>query len=228
MRRKGTNYTLLRQSSSSARRIELTCLLQMLSRQSFWTASFQYLMLVENAAHEIVAHRNTWVMVKDFENGPITPEEYAAATRWSDHTTIIPLLFNLLHGIELLIKGFILTDPDEDPKKSHDIIDLCSRFFHLFPNEAVLNDFFHKYTCEYAMPDILKRFLRDNRIDIRSMYQSLRYPSPDFQLMRDYSGLKYRGEEGIHVFSDLKTEILEVRKRTVILGRSFEPQGGNP
>jgi hypothetical protein len=195
---------------------------------SFWTASFQYLMLVENAAHEIVAHGNTWVMVKDFEDGPITPEEYAEATRWSDHTTIIPLLFNLIHGIELLIKGFILTDPGEDLKKSHDIIDLCSRFCRLFPSESVLNGFFQKYTCENAMPDILKRFLRDNRIDIRSMYQSLRYPSPDFQLMRNYSGLKYHGEKGVHVFSDLKTEILEVRKSAVALGRSIEPQGGNP
>jgi hypothetical protein len=185
-------------------------------------------MLVENAAHEIVAHGNKWVMVKDFENGPITPEEYAEATRWSDHTTIIPLLFNLLHGIELLIKGFILTDPDEELKKSHDIIDLCSRFCHLFPNEAVLNDFFHKYTCEYAMPDILKRFLRDNRIDIRSMYQSLRYPSPDFQFMRDYSGLKYHGEKGVHVFSHLQEEIIGVRKSAVTLGRSLEPQRGHP
>ena len=191
---------------------------------SFWTASFQYMMLVENAAHEIVAHDNTWVMVRDFSEGPITEQEYADATRWSDHTTIIPLLFNLLHGIELLIKGFLLMDPNEDINKSHDIIDLCSRFYHLFPNETVLNGFFHKYTCEYAMPDILKEFLKDNRIDIRSLYQALRYPSPDFQVMRDYSGLKYKGEEGVHVFSDLQSEIETVRKSAVGLGRRLEPQ----
>ena len=105
-------------------------------------------------------------MVQDFDGTPISEREYAEATRWSDHTTIIPLLFNLHHGIELLIKGFLLTDPDEDIKKSHDIIDLCSRFCHLFPDETELNGFFHKYTCEYAMPDILQQFLRDNRIDV--------------------------------------------------------------
>lgn len=191
---------------------------------SFWTASFQYLMLVENAANEIVVHGNTWVMVKDFEGGPITEEEYAEITRWSDHTTIIPLLFNLLHGIELLIKGFILSDPHEDLAKSHDIIHLCSPFYHMFPDESVLNGFFHKYTCEYAMPEILKKFLRENRIDIRSMYQALRYPSPDFQVMRDYRSLKYNGEKGVHVFSDLQAEILNVRKSAVALGRSLDPQ----
>jgi hypothetical protein len=195
---------------------------------SFWTASFQYLMLVENAAREIVAHGNTWIMMRDFGDGPITSEEYAEGTRWSDHTTVIPVLFNLLHGIELLIKGFMLTDPGDDPKQAHDIIDLCSRFSHRFPNEAVLNGFFHRYTCERAMPDILKRFLRDNRIDIRSVYQSLRYPSPNFRFMRDNSALKYHGEEGVHVFSHLQTEILEVRKSAVALGRALEPQGDQP
>jgi hypothetical protein len=191
---------------------------------SFWTASFQYLMLVENAASEIVAHDNTWMMSRDFNDTPISEREYKEATRWSDHTTIIPLLFNLHHGIELLIKGFLLTDPNENIKKSHDIIDLCSRFCHLFPDETVLNRFFHKYTCEYAMPAILKQFLRDNRIDVRSLYQALRYPSPDFQVMRNYSGLKYKGEKGIHVFSDLKSEIEDVRKSAVKLGRSLKPR----
>jgi hypothetical protein len=181
-------------------------------------------MLVENAAHEIVSHDNTWMMVRDFNGTPITEQEYAEATRWSDHATIIPLLFNLHHGIELMVKGFLLTDLSEDIKKSHDIIDLHSRFFHLFPNETVLNDFFHKYTCEHAMPDILKRFLRENRIDIRTLYQALRYPSPDFQVMRDYSSLKYRGQKGIHVFSDLHSELKIVRKSAVALGRSLSPQ----
>lgn len=191
---------------------------------SFWTASFQYLMLVENASREIVAHDNIWIMVGDFNDTTNIEQEYDEARRWSDHTTIIPLLFNLHHGIELLIKGFLLTDPDEDIKKSHDIIDLCSRFCHLFPNEIELNNFFHKYTCEYAMPDILKKFLRDNRIDVRSLYQALRYPSPDFQVMRNYSALKYNGKEGIHVFSDLQTEMRCVLRSAVKLGESLSPQ----
>jgi len=190
---------------------------------SFWTAAFQYLMLVENASREIVANDNTWMMIKDFDGGSISESEYAEATRWSDHRTVIPLLFNLHHGIELLIKGFLLSDPDEDIRKSHDIIELHSRFIHLFPDESVLNNFIHKYTCEHAMPYILKRFLRDNKIDARSLYQALRYPSPDFRVMRNYAGLKYQGKKGIHVFSDLHSEIQQVRASAVALGRSMAP-----
>ena len=190
---------------------------------SFWTASFQYLILVQNGAREIVSHDNTWLMVRDFEEGAITPEEYCEATRWSDHTVSIPLLFNLLHGIELLIKGFLIINSPDDMKKSHDIVDLCTRFYLAFPDETVLNSFFHKYTCEYAMPNILKRFLKDNSIDVKSLYQAMRYPSPDFKIMRVYSRLKYNGEEGVTFFSDLQSVIHEVRKATVTLGRSLEP-----
>ncbi len=190
---------------------------------SFWTASFQFLVLVENAAGEIDAQGNTWEMVRDF---PITETEYDEATRWSDHTVIIPLLFNLLHAIEMLIKGFLLTDRDEEVGKSHDIIDLTSRFLHLFPDQTVLNDFFHRYTCEYAMPEILKQFLKENGIDVRSLYQSLRYPSPDFQVMRTYRCLKYRGRAGCDFFTALQSEIKEVRKAAVALARSLEPKDG--
>jgi len=93
--------------------------------------------------------------------------------------------------------------------------DLSSRFCQLFPNESVLNGFFRKFTCEYAMPELLKTFLRENQIDIRSLYQALHYPSPNFQVMRDYSGLKYKEKKRIHFFSDLQADILNVRKSAV-------------
>ena len=42
--------------------------------------------------------------------------------------------------------------------------------------------------------------------------------------MRNYSGLKYKGKEGVHVFSDLQSEIELVRKSAVRLGESLKPQ----
>ena len=187
---------------------------------SFWTLSFQYLMLVQNGAGEIVSNGNPWNMLSDF---PMSPNEYNEATRWSDHTISIPLLFNLLHGIELLIKGFLILNQYEDMKKSHYIIDLCNRFYRAYPNEKVLNQFFYKYTCEHKMPNIMKNFLKDNNINIKSLYQGLRYPSPDFQVIRNYRSLKYKGEAGVHFFSDLESEIQEVRKAAVTFGRNLEP-----
>jgi hypothetical protein len=68
---------------------------------SFWTAAFEYLMLVENVAHETVAQGNKHVIIDD---GPsrISEEEYEERTKWSDHTLVVPLLFNLIMGSNFL------------------------------------------------------------------------------------------------------------------------------
>src|SRR4030042_2804305 len=92
---------------------------------SFWTVSFQYLMLVENVARETTSQGNTWVMTNTNNLVPITSEEYEEGTRWSDHTIIIPLLFNLYHGIELLLKGFLLVAPGVTAERTHNVQPLC-------------------------------------------------------------------------------------------------------
>lgn len=191
---------------------------------SFWTAAFQYLMLVENVSNETVSQGNIWTMVQDYESGPIIPEEYSEGTRWSDHKIIIPLLFNLLHGIELLTKGFILVDAEETIKKLHNICKLCKRFRQKYPDEDTMNRFFDKYTLTQCMPELLRQFLADNDLKVDNFYQALRYPSPDFIVLRTYSSLKYRGKRGTQFFTDLHTDIREVRSAAVRLGRSFKPQ----
>ena len=189
---------------------------------SFWTASFQYLMFAENVARETASQDNVWVMVRDFKEGPIGPEEYAEATRWSDHSVIIPLLFNLLHGIELLVKGFLLVDPAETVEKEHNICELCARFKAKYPEETTLNNFFDKYTNESCMPELLRRFLADNGLQVDGLYQALRYPSPDFSTMRRYSTLKYQGQKGTPFFTELCQDIHAVRIASVRLGREWE------
>lgn len=194
---------------------------------SFWTAAFQYLILAENVSRETISQGNVWVMVRDFDDGPITPQEYAEGTRWSDHTIIIPLLFNLLHGIELLVKGFLLVDPAGTVEKLHNICNLRDRFRQKYPAQTALIQFLDKYTSEDHMPELLRRFLTDNDLQVESLYQALRYPSPDFTTMRAYSSLKYQGEEGTSFFTKLHEDIESVRIAAVRLGRSLEPNDKN-
>lgn len=190
---------------------------------SFWVAAFQYLILVQNVSRETVSQGNLWGMARDFKEGPIKPKDYNEATRWSDHTIIIPLLFNLLHGIELLIKGFILVDPSDMPKKDHNINDLCRQFSKKYPNETVLIRFFEKYTSKPHLPPLLQQFLKDNNLSIQKLYEALRYPSHDFVILRKYSMLKYKGSKGNTFFVDLSTGIGELRSAAVNLGRSLKP-----
>ncbi len=189
---------------------------------SFWTASFQYLRLVENVAQETVSSGNLWVMTRDFTAGGITEEEYANATKWSDHTIIIPLLFNLLHGIELLVKGFILVDPAETIEKQHNIGELCKRFRVMYPDQDTLNQFFERYTTDDRAPELLQHFRIDNGLSMNGLYQALRYPSHDFNSMRIYASLKYKGGSGTKFFSELVNDIRQTRVAAVALSRALE------
>lgn len=190
---------------------------------SFWTAAFQYLILVENVSRETASQGNVSIMVRNFEGGSIIEKEYAEGTRWSDRAIIIPLLFNLLHGIELLVKGFLFLDPTEILMKRHNISELREKFKRKYPGQATLNQFLDKYTSEDHMPELLRRFLTENGLQVDELYQTLRYPTPDFTTMRLYSSLKYQGEEGVPFFSDLHVDVYSVRLAAVSLGRSLEP-----
>ncbi|MHB8894140.1 MAG: hypothetical protein ACYC99_03050 [Candidatus Geothermincolia bacterium] len=190
---------------------------------SFWVASFQYLILVQNVSRETVSQGNVWGMSRDFRKGQITDHELSEGTRWSDHTIIIPLLFNLLHGIELLTKGFILVDPSESLKLEHNISELCRRFIQKYPNEKVLCGFLERYTLTPHLPKLLRQFMDDNGLTIHKLYQALRYPSPDFTTIRNYSSLKYKGKKGTSFFADLSTGIDELRIEAVRLGNSLKP-----
>lgn len=167
-------------------------------------------------------------MTKDWEDGEITADEYTECTRWSDHTLIIPLLFNLYHGIELLVKGFLLVAPDQNVKPRHSIGRLCRQFCRTYPDETELNDFFAKFTDEQRLPALLANFLKDNSLTLNDLYQVVRYPSDqDFQTLRKYVELKYQGEKGLPFFQELADDIKAVRVAAVRLGRSFETTSEN-
>jgi hypothetical protein len=188
---------------------------------SFWTTALQYLALVDNAARETVSQGNTWVLLRDL---PITADEYEEATRWSDHTIIMALLFSLFHGIELLAKGFLLAGSGEPVEKGHNPDKLRQKIEARYPNETALIEFLCKYTSADHMPELLRRFMQDNGLNVERLYEALRYPSPDFVTIRRYSSLKYEGQEGTTFFADLHVDIELVRLAAVDLGRRLEPK----
>jgi hypothetical protein len=86
-----------------------------------------------------------------------------------------------------------------------------------------LNSFLRKYTEEANLPAILGDFLRDNAMTFDDLYQALRYPSDrNFQTLKTYIELKYKGTIGIPFFKELHQDIEAVRVAAVRLGRSLE------
>jgi hypothetical protein len=187
---------------------------------SFWTASFEYLMLAENVAKEIVAQGNNWIVVEDY---PIDENEYNERTKWSDHCIMVPLLFNFYHGTELLVKGFLLARGFK--RITHDILKLRLLFSQEYPNEKDLNLFFKKYTDISSMPLVLKEFLTFNDLEFQDLYEALRYPSdPNFSVLNNYIRLRYRGRGGIEFFRELQGDILSARIAARKLGLVLEQE----
>lgn len=191
---------------------------------SFWTLAAQYLFLVENAAHEIETKGNPYSLVKDYRDGEITSAEFTEKTQWSDHRIIMPLLFNLYHGLELMLKGFLLVHPEGDVEAKHSIQRLTQKFAELYPAEKDLQVFFRKYTALHEIPEILSEFLRSNGISIDQLYEALRYPvDRNFQRLKNYINLKYQGDAGVAFFRELWHDLSNARMPAVRLGRSMKP-----
>lgn len=188
---------------------------------SFLDAANQYLRLVENSADEISHAGNPHVLVDD-DGETITNEAYDRRTRWSDHAVILPVLFNLLHGIELLLKGFVFVDPAEDPRAVHNSKNLFRLFKNKYPDESLLIEFVEKYVDETSLPLLIRRFLKKNNLTIEKMYGAIRYPADNkFTTMVKYSSLKYNEKLGAKFFMVLSKDIHAVRLASVRLGQSI-------
>jgi hypothetical protein len=116
-----------------------------------------------------------------------------------------PALVQSHHGIELLVKGFLIAHGHEEP--THEIQKLCQLFAVEFPDEKELNYFLNKYTNESSLPPILMQFLEENGLIFKSLYDALRYPGArNFRNLKTYVGLEYKGEKAYH-FSENYSKI---------------------
>ncbi len=189
---------------------------------SFWTVALQYLKLAGCAAEQINEHGNKCFVVQDIQEGPVTVEEYERQTRWSDVNMILPLLFNLLHGIELLAKGFLLA-AGEEVKPVHSIAQLVCRFKQTYAQQSDLIAFFEKFTDERKSPLLIQEFLQDVGERADRLYPLLRYPSDkEFQTIRRYTSLQYKDMGGREFFGEVAQDIRRAIRAAVRLGRSLD------
>jgi hypothetical protein len=186
---------------------------------AFWTMAFYYLALVQAAASETIKQGNQWVVWSD---GLLDEEEYENQTKWSDFNIIVPLLFNFYHGLELLLKGFVVLKAKAPLKLNHDIEALLTEFTQKYPDQHCLIHIFKKYIGKDVLAELLKQFFAENNCSTNKLYEVLRYPA-DIKLIRTFihTCLKYQGEASIPFFEELQSDIDCIRRCSVKLGRSL-------
>lgn len=151
----------------------------------------------------------------------LAAEQYMDQTRWSDHALVIPLLFDFYHGIEVLLKGFLVAKR-MPVKKSHRLSALLSDFNSSFPSNG-LDPLLAPYLDNSQLRQPLAEFCAESSITIDDYYQALKYPEGTSGKAFKHTPLKHRGRAGVTFFESLVEDIGNIRREAVALGTAICP-----
>lgn len=189
-------------------------------KQRFYVAH-SYIEVCQNLIDEMLKNYNPRVVVSDHE---IDESQVAERLRYSSPSVILPALFCLYQGIELLLKGFVLIKAHQ--KARHNAEELVQSFSKYYPEEEVLSVLFKQFVLQ--PPCFIKQYIELNRIkDISSFYNSLRYPDNNNSgEMYDYDSLMYLDNRlFIPQIKKVKDKIDSLLILSVRLFRKLEDQG---
>lgn len=180
---------------------------------SYWTLGAQFLRLAHESCVEIVNAGNKFMVVSD---KPILPSAFNQAVRWSDHSVGAGVLFCYFHGIELILKGFLVATGAG--ATHHRLTHLLRDFESAFPDtdlgEAV------RASLPHAGADSpLGRFLASNSIQIDNWYEALKYPESTKGKSFSHVDLKFGGSRTLVFWQSLHASSAEIQTKAVALSR---------
>jgi hypothetical protein len=185
----------------------------------FLKLCINYLQLVKSIADELITQGNKMVIITNYQ---ITSEDFEERTKWSDYKIAEPLFFNFYHGLELLLKGYLLNNNTETLVKNHKIEMLYDDFLHYFSSQTTTINILDKYIGQnIKLAEPLKTFFTENNITVNRFYEALKYPeSRKTQVVYNYDSLKYNGDKALNFYKQLKDDISTLVIETVSFGRS--------
>jgi len=157
-----------------------------------------------------------WVIVSDEE---VSESAYESATKWSDHTVGIAILFDYFHGIELMLKGFMALDGSVP--RHHRLRELLADFEASHPGTEV-SVLISTYTTDLDRGSPLGIFFTANGLDVDSWNEALRYPESKKGESFDHLSLQYGGLDTVDFWRALGSAAREIRVASVRLARSLE------
>jgi len=153
--------------------------------KSRFHVSQQYIQAALNLIAGMLYNGNPHAVVLDHY---ISEEEFKEGLRISSESIILPTLFCLYQGIELILKGFINKKGKLEQDDLHKGEMLCNRFSKLYMEEIELGKLFNKFLN--TPPEFIKEYMQLNNItDIIGFYNSLRYPDKKNREIYNYDFL---------------------------------------
>lgn len=177
--------------------------------KEYWKVGFQYLSLSANAADEMVKGGNLHIVISDWG---IDNDEYEELTKWSDFNIILPLLFNYYHGLELVLKGFLLAKGIE--KSNHKIEGMYQKFEEMYPGND-LSQYFEQYILSGRLPEYLREYFEGSGISVNDYNQAFRYPISTKRKLFLQDFLKYK-QQDLLLFLDVLSKNTSLLIREVV------------
>lgn len=154
----------------------------------------QYLNTSKNIMQQIVNCGNPWIMISD---QPIEPQDYAEYVKWSDFNSLVPSMFLLMHGIELMLKGLVIWSDGSLLNYDHNpaiLIDILNKDERITPSYLAM---ISKYVGAGDKNKLIADFREINNIvDSSSIHVTLRYPdSRNDKASIDFSSFQYKEQD---------------------------------
>jgi len=134
-----------------------------------------------------------------FSDHPLSNEELAKTYKYSSFNIILPTLFCLYQGLELLLKGFV--NYKMEVKSTHDSEKFLKYFAALYRKETNVKRIFSEFINE-PKGFIRSYMVLNNIVTIKQLYESFRYPDKKGKgdLFFDYQLLMYPRERNSYIY----------------------------
>ena len=184
---------------------------------SYWQVAMQYLDLSENVAGLIASKGNKWVFIHEGFDLDTLEKKHEEATKWTDYHQGIPVIFNFYHGLELLLKGFLIAVGRSS--KNHKISKLHAQVKELHSHQEFMI-LIEKYINPKLLPEFLKTFTQESSISIDDWYQAFKYPESTKGELFSHNKLQFQTDKGAEFFNTLSSDIHKIRLSSVRFARN--------
>lgn len=181
----------------------------------FLYLSQKYLLTSKALLQNLEEYGNNNAVISENE---ISEEELNEKTKYCDYNIMVPTLYLFYHGLELLMKGIIISFKAEI-KFNHKLTELLSNINNIDFIDIEYKDLLSKYISNPYTINFIKSFIKNSSISIDEIYEALRYPVLKGKKEVSYDSMQYQGENIIEDCIKMTRDIDILIKKTIKIVR---------
>jgi hypothetical protein len=181
--------------------------------KSSWMSAREALQLAEKLAEMGAEDGNIDSYMRQGVYGEYLREAGELEFGTSDFIATVPLVYMILNGVELILKGYsYAAHPEVAPSGPPKLSVIREGFFRDFTGESTISDFVRTYTEDDQLPGLLARFLQRNEMVLDDLYRERRFlnTSSFYHILDRYASYPYTWDEGRPFYQKVLDDVRSV------------------